>query len=247
MVVLEGPCRTTKHFQKPQSFSRNIRTFPVSSLFVSWGERLVRFVTSFLIFFFYRISGWVMWRQRNLKFACEIYLFIYCTLYCGGGCSTVEIKKSFLNQLITRKIKNFIRKETPKTKPKPTENLAKKCVSMKALSNCIPDCVTLIQGRNGVLFFRCSRDLSHLLRKCHPMEVLENEDTSPLGLAQHPQGVPGGSERGAVMRDFHLSPHWFALFSSEVYCYKKKLFNLILFMKSGAGANQWFQWCFYFI
>lgn len=67
----------------------------------------------------------------------------------------------------------------------------------------------------------------------------------PLELAQHPQGAPGGSERGAVMREFSC----FMLLFSLVYCYKKKLLNLILLMKSGAGlpANQWFQWCFYFI
>lgn len=52
LVLLEGPCRTTKHFQKPHSFIRNINTFPeiVSSLFVSWEERLVGFVTSFFFF-----------------------------------------------------------------------------------------------------------------------------------------------------------------------------------------------------
>lgn len=63
-----------------------------------------------------------------------IYLFI--ALCCGRSCSTTEIKKSFLNQLNPRKIKNIMRKKNSKT----TQNLAQKSQSMVALNSCIPDC-----------------------------------------------------------------------------------------------------------
>lgn len=187
-----------------------------------------------------------MWRQRNLKFAGGIYL-LHCMFCCGGSCSAIEIKKSFLNQLISRKIKSFIRKTKNQ---KTTENLAKKSLSRRL---CIPancrqlhsDCVTLTQGICPICWGSATP------WRCFKMRTPDRWNW--LNTPKEALGAVRVVQQWGIFTCHHTALRaavsFVLLLSLGFNCYKKKLLNLILFMKWGAGlpANQWFQWCFYFI
>lgn len=173
---------------------------------------------------------------------CKWYLFI--VLYVVVVVvQPQKLKSHFWFSLFPERSKILSEKKPKRTKTT-TENLAKKKVWIWRLGT-IAFLTVWLLPRGGTVYF--SSGAVWICPICWgsatPWSCFKME--------------PWGWWEGCSSEGFFLPPHWFAiraavsfiLLFSSVHCYKKKLLNPILFMKSGAGlpANQWFQWCFYFI
>lgn len=187
--------------------------------------------------------------QRVLKFASGIYL-LHCMFFYRGSYSTIQIKKSLLNQPIPWKIKSFVRKE----------KIGKKLLSIKPSKYCIPEILGILLPR-GERMFNSSGTVwiclfcreSATLERFFKMLTLDH-----WNWPNTPETASGNSQRDEMRSDFYSLPGWLILgavvtfvlsFLWAFIVIKSNFFSLILFMKSGRGllANQRFQCYFYFI